>query len=198
MLKENDPSFENPTKPIGTFYSKAEAGKIYREQGYPLKEDSGRGYRRLVASPMPLEIVEIEGVRLLLKKAIVITCGGGGIPVLRKKDKSLEGVAAVIDKDFAAELLAEEIDADILLILTEVENASLYYNQANQKDLGEITSREAEAYILEGHFSTGSMLPKMEAAIKFVKSGKDKVAIISSLGQGLMALDGKTGTIIRS
>ena len=198
VVEENDPCFQAPTKPIGPFYSKEEAEIIFTKKGYIMKEDAGRGYRRVVASPIPVGIVEIEGIRSLFEKAVVITCGGGGIPVIQKEDGGLEGVPAVIDKDFAAELLAEMVGADILLILTEVEKACINFNKPNQQELQEITVSEAEKFISEDHFAAGSMLPKMRAALNFVNSGTGKKAIITSLDKGLMALEGKTGTIIKS
>lgn len=198
VVEERDPCFKVPTKPIGPFYSKEEAEEISKESGYTMIEDAGRGYRRVVASPIPVDIVEITAIRSLFEKAVVVACGGGGIPVIRKNDESLEGVAAVIDKDYAAELLAELIDADILLILTEVEKVSLNYNKTNQEKLDKITVESAEKYIQEGHFAKGSMLPKIRAAIKFANSGTDKKTIITSLDKGLTALSGKTGTIINS
>lgn len=198
VVEEKDPCFQHPTKPIGPFYSREAAVKISDQSGYVMMEDAGRGYRRVVASPMPVDIVEIAGIRSLFENAVVIACGGGGIPVIRKNDESLEGVAAVIDKDYAAELLAEMLDADILLILTEVEKACLSYKQPNQQELDEITVELAEKYIKDGEFATGSMLPKIMAAMKFVNSGVDKKAIITSLDKGLVALSGKTGTVINS
>lgn len=198
VVEENDPCFRSPTKPIGPFYSQEEAEQISRESGYIMREDAGRGYRRVVASPIPVDIVEITGIQSLFEKAIVIACGGGGIPVVRKEDESVEGIAAVIDKDYAAELLAEMLDADILLILTEVEKACLNFKLANQEELGEITVEAAEKYIKEDQFAAGSMLPKIKAAIKFANSGKDKKAVITSLDKGLMALEGKTGTTINN
>ena len=196
LVEEDDPCFQSPTKPIGPFYSQVEAEEITQKSGYIMKEDAGRGYRRVVASPIPVDIVEIEGIRSLFEVAVVIACGGGGIPVIRKADQGLEGIAAVIDKDYAAELLAEMLDADILLILTEVEKACLNFNQANQEELNEITVEEVGRYIQEGHFAKGSMLPKIMAASKFVESGEGKKAIITSLDKGLMALAGKTGTSV--
>lgn len=198
LVEENDPCFKAPTKPIGPFYSQEEAIKISQERGYIMGEDAGRGYRRVVPSPMPVDIVEIEGIRSLSKVGVVIACGGGGIPVIPKADQGLEGVAAVIDKDYAAELLAEMLDADILLILTEVEKACLNFKQADQEELDEITVEEAKSYIQKGHFAIGSMLPKIMAASKFAASRRGRKAIITSLDKGLMALSGKTGTSINS
>ncbi len=196
VVDENDPGFKNPTKPIGPFYSEEEAKAMVEEKGYSVKEDAGRGWRRVVASPIPKKIVEIDSVRKLWDTTIVITCGGGGIPVIEKADGSLEGVAAVIDKDFAAELLAEEIGADALMILTEVEKVAVNFNKPNQEDLGHMTYEEAEKHCNEGQFAPGSMLPKVQAAMKFVKANPDKKAIITSLDKAIDALEGKTGTVI--
>lgn len=197
IVEKNDPAFAEPTKPIGPFYTKEEAKSLESEKGYCMKEDAGRGYRRVVASPLPRKIVEIDAVRQLWDHAIVITCGGGGIPVTENADGSLQGTAAVIDKDFAAELLAEQVDADILMILTEVEKVSINFNKPNQKDLNEVNLTELAAYKEDGHFAAGSMLPKVEAAMKFVRAFPQKRAIITSLDKAAEALSGKTGTIIK-
>lgn len=196
IVEENDPAFQNPTKPIGPFYSEAEAKVLQEEKGYAMKEDAGRGWRRVVASPLPRKIVEIDAVKELWDHAIVITCGGGGIPVLERPDGSLEGTAAVIDKDFAAELLAEQVDADILMILTEVERVAINFNKPNQQDLEQISLAEAAQYMEEGHFAPGSMLPKVEAAMRFVRAFPQKRAIITSLDKAVEALEGKTGTVL--
>lgn len=196
IVDENDPAFQHPTKPIGPFYTEEEAKKLIDEKGWTMKEDAGRGWRRLVASPKPLRIVEIDAVQQLWDKTIVITCGGGGIPVLEKMDGHLEGVAAVIDKDFAAELLAENVGADKLMILTEVEKVAVNFNKPDQKDLDHMTLLEATEYIEEGQFAPGSMLPKVEAAMKFVRMYPDKKAIITSLDKAVEALAGETGTVI--
>lgn len=196
IVEENDPAFQNPTKPIGPFYSEAEAKALQEEKGYAMKEDAGRGWRRVVASPLPRKIVEIDAVKELWDHAIVITCGGGGIPVVERPDGSLEGTAAVIDKDFAAELLAEQVDADILMILTEVEKVSINFNKPNQQDLEQISLAEAAQYMEEGHFAPGSMLPKVEAAMRFVRAFPQKRAIITSLDKAVEALEGKTGTVL--
>ena len=196
VVDENDPGFKNPTKPIGPFYSEEEAKAMVEEKGYSVKEDAGRGWRRVVASPIPKKIVEIDSVRKLWDTTIVITCGGGGIPVIEKADGSLEGVAAVIDKDFAAELLAEEIGADALMILTEVEKVAVNFNKPDQQDLAHMTYAEAEKHCADGQFAPGSMLPKVQAAMKFVKANPDKKAIITSLDRAIDALEGKTGTVI--
>ena len=196
IVDGNDPAFQNPTKPIGAFYTEEEARTLEREKGYAMREDAGRGWRRVVASPLPRKIVEIGAVRLLWDHAIVITCGGGGIPVVEHPDGTLEGVAAVIDKDFAAELLAEEVNADALLILTEVEKVAIHFGKPNQQDLGRLSLAEAAKYMEEGQFGVGSMLPKVQAAMKFVRANPGRKAIITSLDKCLDALDGKTGTVI--
>ena len=196
IVDKNDPAFQNPTKPIGAFYSEEEARKLEREKGYAMREDAGRGWRRVVASPMPRKIVEIGAVRLLWDHAIVITCGGGGVPVVENPNGTLEGVAAVIDKDFAAELLAEEVNADALLILTEVEKVAIRFGKPDQQNLSHMSLAEAAQYVEEGQFGVGSMLPKVQAAMKFVRTNPGKKAIITSLDKCLDALDGKTGTVI--
>ena len=196
VVDRNDPAFQNPTKPIGPFYNAEEAKRLEAEKGYVMREDAGRGWRRVVASPRPRRIVEIGAVRLLWDHAIVITCGGGGVPVVENPDGTLEGVAAVIDKDFAAELLAEEVAADVLLILTEVEKVAIRFGKPDQQDLGQLTLEEAARYVREGQFGVGSMLPKVEAAMQFVRSNPGKRAIITSLDKALDALDGKTGTVV--
>ncbi len=196
VVGADDPGFTNPTKPIGPFYSEEEANALVKEKGYSVKEDSGRGYRRVVASPIPLDIVEIDAVRRLWDSTVVISCGGGGVPVVAKSDGSLEGVAAVIDKDFAAELLAEKIEADVLMILTEVEKVAINFNKPDQKNLDALNLEEAQKYVDEGHFAPGSMLPKVQAAMKFAKANPGKKAIITSLDKAVEALEGKTGTVI--
>lgn len=196
IVERSDPAFENPTKPIGPFYSAEEAQVISKEKGYQMKEDAGRGWRRVVPSPIPRKIVEIDAVKRLWDSTIVISCGGGGIPVVENSDGELEGIAAVIDKDFAAELLAEEVGADVLLILTEVEKVAINYNKPNQKDLEKMSLSEALAYCQDGQFAPGSMLPKVEAAMKFVRANPDKKAIITSLDKAVEALEGETGTRI--
>lgn len=196
IVEKNDPAFDKPTKPIGPFYDKEEAELLAKEKGYQMKEDAGRGYRRVVPSPMPRRIVEIDAIKRLWDSTIVISCGGGGIPVIENADGSLEGVAAVIDKDFAAELLAEKVNADVLLILTEVEKVAINYNKPNQQNLDRMSLAEAATYCKEGQFAPGSMLPKVEAAMKFVRTFPDKKAIITSLDKAVEALSGNTGTKI--
>ncbi len=196
VVDKDDSAFSNPTKPIGPFYSEEEAKKIAAEKGYVMKEDAGRGWRRVVASPKPIKIVELDSVKRLWNSTIVVTVGGGGIPVIEKEDGSLEGIAAVIDKDLAAERLAEDVGADVLMILTEVEKVSINYKKPNQQDLSLITVAEAEKYIEEGHFAPGSMLPKIQAAVSYAKSNPGKKAIITSLYKAVDALKGKAGTVI--
>lgn len=196
VVDRADPAFQKPTKPIGAFYTKEEAENLAATKGYTMKEDAGRGYRRVVASPIPKKIVEIGEVKKLSKDTIVVTCGGGGIPVVENEDGTLEGIAAVIDKDFAAELLAEQINADALVILTEVEKVAINWGKPNQKNVSHLTVAEAQKYAEEGHFAPGSMLPKVQAAMKFVTANPSKKAIITSLNKAIEALEGKTGTVI--
>ncbi len=196
IVDADDPAFTNPTKPIGPFYSEAEAKKIAEEKGYTMKEDSGRGWRRVVASPTPKRIAEIDSVKRLWDSTIVVTAGGGGIPVIENMDGSLTGVAAVIDKDLAAETLAEDMETDVLLILTEVENVCVNFGKPEQQALRHITVKEAIQYMEEGQFAPGSMLPKVMAAVKFARRFPGKKAIITSLYKAVDALEGKTGTVI--
>lgn len=196
IVDKNDPGFKNPTKPIGPFYSEEEAEKIADEKGYVMKEDAGRGWRRVVASPAPVKIVEMDSVKRLWDSTIVVTAGGGGIPVVEKEDGSREGVAAVIDKDLAGERLAEDVDADVLMILTEVEKVSINFRKPDQQDLAFMTAAEAERLMKEGHFAPGSMLPKVTAAVNFAKSKPGKKAIITSLYKAVEALEGKAGTVV--
>lgn len=196
IVDGNDPGFANPTKPIGPFYTKEEAEKLVEERGYTVKEDAGRGYRRVVASPIPQKIVEIDAIRGLWDQAIVICCGGGGIPVVENMDGTLDGVAAVIDKDFAAELLAEQVNADVLMILTEVEKVAINWGKENQQNLDHMSLEEAARYVKEGQFAPGSMLPKVQACMKFARSYSNKKAIITSLDKAKDALAGLTGTVI--
>lgn len=196
IVDENDPAFNNPSKPIGPFYNEEEAKKLEEDKGYVMREDAGRGFRRIVASPMPKKIVEIEAVKHLWNRCVVITCGGGGIPVIERPNGTLEGVAAVIDKDFAAELLAEQVGADILMILTEVEKVAINFNTPQQENLSHMTLEQAAQYVEAGHFAPGSMLPKVEAAMRFVRAFPNKRAIITSLSKAVEALEGNTGTVI--
>lgn len=196
VVEPNDPAFQTPTKPIGAFYTEEEARKLTEEKGYVMKEDAGRGWRRVVASPLPRRIVEINDVKRLWKDTIVVTCGGGGIPVVENPDGTLSGVAAVIDKDYAAELLAEQVDADTLMILTEVEKVAVNWGKPDQRDLDHMSLAEAARYVDEGHFAPGSMLPKVQACMKFVRANPAKKAIITSLDKAIDALEGKTGTVV--
>ncbi len=196
IVDEADPAFQKPSKPIGQFYNEEEAKQLEQEKGYIMKEDAGRGWRRVVPSPLPKKIVEIDAVKKLWDSTIVVTCGGGGIPVIEKETGILEGVAAVIDKDFAAELLAEQVDADCLMILTEVEKVAINFNTPEQENLDSMNLEQAAKHIEEGQFAPGSMLPKVQAAMKFVRANPSKKAIITSLDKSLEALDGKTGTAI--
>lgn len=196
IVDKNDSGFKNPTKPIGSFYSKEEAEKLEKENSYVMKEDAGRGYRRVVASPKPLDIVEKEAIKTMVDNDfVVIACGGGGIPVIEEGNR-LNGVPAVIDKDFAAEKLAEILNADALLILTAVDKVCVNFNKPNQVALNEINLEVVDKYIDEGQFAPGSMLPKVEACKKFVKNGDSKIAIISSLSKAREALRGEAGTRI--
>lgn len=197
IVDENDDAFKNPTKPIGSFYSEEEAKKIMEETGYTFVEDAGRGYRRVVASPKPVDIVELDVVEQLVDNGtVVITVGGGGIPVI-KKGNGLEGVPAVIDKDRSSAKLASLLKADVLLILTAVEKVSINFNKPNQLDLSELTLNEANKYIAEGQFAKGSMLPKVEACMDFINGNPEGTAIITSLDKALDAIHGDTGTIIK-
>lgn len=194
VVDPNDPAFAAPSKPIGPFYTKEQAEALAREKGYRMREDSGRGWRRVVPSPRPLRIVEIGTIRTLWDTTVSIACGGGGIPVVEREDGTLEGVAAVIDKDLAACELAREMDADLLLILTEVPAAAIHFGTPDQKELGAVTADELERYAAEGHFGAGSMLPKVQAAVEFVRSAPGRTAIITSLERGSDALAGRCGT----
>ncbi|PWL93976.1 MAG: carbamate kinase [Clostridiales bacterium] len=196
IVEDDDPAFRNPTKPIGPFYSEEEAKRISAEKNYTMKEDSGRGWRRIVPSPMPKKIVEIHAIRKLWNSTVVISCGGGGIPVIERPDGLLQGVDAVIDKDFAAELLAEQVGADILLILTEVEKVAINFNKPDQHDISFMNLEQADQYCREGHFAAGSMLPKVKAAMKFVRANPEKRAVITSLDKAVEALEQKTGTTV--
>lgn len=198
VVDKNDKAFVNLSKPVGMFYSKEEAEKIAKEKGFVFVEDSGRGYRRVVASPQPKRIVEIETVKeLIAKGTIVITVGGGGIPVIEDEMGRLEGVAAVIDKDKSSAKLAKDLNADMLIILTAVDRVCINFNKPNQEELSNLNIEQAEKYIKEGHFAKGSMLPKVEASLDYVKNSARGEALITSLEKAKEALHGLTGTIIR-
>lgn len=197
VVDKDDPKFKAPSKPIGPFYTEEEAKAIAEEKGYTMKEDAGRGWRRVVASPLPVEIVELDAVKTLNDAGfVVVTVGGGGIPVVRNDAGDLEGVAAVIDKDLASEKLARDMDADALVILTAVEKVSINFKKPDQKDLDRMSAAEAKQYIKEGHFAPGSMLPKIEAALNFVESKPGRIAIITSLDKAVDAIEGRAGTTI--
>ena len=192
-----DKAFENPTKPIGAFMTKEEADKLVSEKGCKVIEDAGRGYRRVVASPKPQEIVELDIIKALIDAGqIVIAGGGGGIPVI-KQGNHLKGVPAVIDKDFASAKLAEQIDADYLIILTAVEKVAINFGKPEQKWLSEITPDEARKYMEEGHFAPGSMLPKVQAAVQFAESKANRTALITLLEKAKDGIAGETGTVIK-
>jgi carbamate kinase len=196
IVDRNDSAFENPTKPIGAFYTEEESKKLEIEKGYKMKEDAGRGYRRVVPSPMPIDVAEKETVKTLVDNGhIVITVGGGGIPVVQEGN-SLVGVPSVIDKDFASEKIAEILDADYLIILTAVEKVAINFGKENEKWLEKITLEEANKYIEEGHFAPGSMLPKVQAAMKFADSKEGRKSLITSLEKAAEGIEGKTGTLI--
>lgn len=198
VVDKNDPKFLAPSKPIGPFYSEEEAKKLAAEKGYSMKEDAGRGWRRVVASPMPVEIIELDAVKCLVDNGfIAITVGGGGIPVIRDEAGDLVGTAAVIDKDLASEKLAEDLDCDVLVILTAVEQVCINYGKPDQKALSALGIDDARKYMAEGHFAPGSMLPKIEAALKFVESRKGRKAIITSLDKAVEALAGNAGTTLQ-
>ncbi|MCL2843013.1 MAG: carbamate kinase [Oscillospiraceae bacterium] len=196
VVDGNDPAFQNPSKPIGAFYTEDEA-KEMAIRGYTMKEDAGRGYRRVVPSPKPIDIVEKDTVDALLKAGQVpIAVGGGGIPVRQVAGNRLKGTSAVVDKDFAAAKLAESIEADALIILTAVEKVAIHFGKPDEQWLDRLDSKAAEAYIKSGHFAPGSMLPKVEAALEFVTSGPNRRALITMLDKAKEGIQGKTGTTI--
>ena len=196
VVSEDDPAFHNPTKPVGAFYDKETAERIAAEKGYTMVEDAGRGYRRVVPSPKPFDIVEAESIKTLVDAGnVVIAVGGGGIPVIRK-DGKVFGTPAVIDKDFGSELLAELLDADMLIILTAVEKVAINFNKPDQKGLDDLTPAEAAAYIAQDQFAKGSMLPKVQAAVKFAESKAGRTALITLLEKAKDGIAGKTGTRI--
>lgn len=196
-VDKNDPAFKNPTKPIGSFMTEEEAKKMVAERGYNVVEDAGRGYRRVVASPQPVAIVELDTIRSLIETGnVVIACGGGGIPVFITEGNHLKGAAAVIDKDFAAARLAEQVNADALIILTAVEKVAIHFGTPEQEDLSELTPESAQAYIEAGEFAPGSMLPKVQAALQFAQSGEGRTSLITLLDKAADGIAGKTGTVI--
>lgn len=193
-VKDDDPSFSNPTKPIGSFMSEEDAKERAEKDGWAVVEDAGRGWRRVVASPKPVSIIELETIRCLLDNGIVvIAAGGGGIPVVKREDGTLSGREAVIDKDLAAAMLAKDLNADLFVISTAVEKVALNFGKPDQKDLDTINLEEADRYIKEGHFAKGSMLPKMEAVTDFVKT-TGNMGIITDPANLYDALYGDKGT----
>ncbi len=194
VVSQDDPAFQNPTKPVGAFYDKETADRIAAEKGYTMVEDAGRGYRQVVPSPKPFDIVEAESIKALFNAGhVVIAVGGGGIPVVRKGGR-LCGTPAVIDKDFGSELLAELLDADVLVILTAVEQVAINFNKPDQKGLDDLTPAQAKVYMDENQFAKGSMLPKVQAAVKFAESKAGRTALITLLEKAKDGIEGKTGT----
>jgi len=192
-VDRDDQAFKNPTKPIGVFFSEEEAKRL-EEQGFTMAEDAGRGYRRVVPSPEPKVIHGIDEIKRLIDETIVISSGGGGIPVYREDSGQLHGIEAVIDKDRSGLKLAQQVNAEVFMMLTDVPNVYINFGKENEQKLSHITVAEAEQYVAEGQFPAGSMLPKMQAAIEFAKLGKE--SIICSIDQAVAALDGKAGTRI--
>lgn len=193
----HDPAFQNPTKPIGAFMTKEEADALVKERDYQVVEDAGRGYRRVVASPKPVSIVEIQSIQDMVEAGlVVVACGGGGIPVFKTEGHHLKGAAAVIDKDFASETMAEQLDADVLIILTAVEKVAVNFGKPDQKWLDSLTPEEARRYMDEGQFAPGSMLPKVQAAVKFAESRPGRKALITLLEKAGAGVAGETGTTI--
>lgn len=196
IVDKNDSAFKNPTKPIGNFYTRQEAEKRSEESTYIFVEDAGRGYRRVVASPKPIDIAEIDIISSLVENAhLVISVGGGGIPVY-KEENQLIGIDAVIDKDFASAKLAEKVDADYLIILTAVDQVAINFGKENEKGLSQLDIKTIDRYIKEGHFAPGSMLPKIQAAREFALSKKGRRALITSLSKASLGIRGETGTLI--
>ena len=196
LVDENDPAFQHPTKPIGSFYDKVAADRIMAQRGCTMVEDAGRGWRQVVPSPKPVDVIEKNTVRALVDSGtVVITVGGGGIPVVRRSGR-LVGTPAVIDKDFASAKLAELLNADMLIILTAVEKVAINFGKPDQKNLDELTPEEARKYMAEGQFAPGSMLPKVEAAVKFAESKPGRTALITLLEKAKDGIEGKTGTAI--
>jgi carbamate kinase len=197
LVDKNDPAMHNPSKPIGSFYKEEEARAKMAQEGWAMVEDAGRGWRRVVPSPQPQEIIECDAIEALIKSGfVVVAVGGGGIPVMQDETGNLAGVEGVIDKDLASSLLATKLNADLLLISTAVEKASLYYNKPNQRDLDTITLSQAKRYYDEGHFAKGSMGPKVRAIINYLEQG-GRAALITMPETIGRALSGKTGTWIK-
>ena len=193
-----DPAFQHPTKPIGAFMTREEADKLVAERGYDVVEDAGRGWRRVVASPKPVSIVEIKSIRdMVAAGLVVVACGGGGIPVFKTDGHHLKGAAAVIDKDFAACTLARQLDADCLIILTAVEKVAIHFGKPNVEWLSFLTPARARAYMDDGEFAPGSMLPKVQAAVEFAESAPGRTALITLLEKAGEGIEGRTGTLIQ-
>lgn len=198
VVDEDDPAFEKPTKPVGMFYNREEAREIAAVKGYTFIEDAGRGYRRVVPSPKPRRIVELNVIRQMVEAGhIVITVGGGGIPVA-EREYGYEGVAAVIDKDRSSSKLALDIQADMFVILTAVDRVCIHFNKPDQQELAQMSVEEAKRYMAEGQFAPGSMLPKVEACLEYVTGSKGGTALITSLKKAKLALQGETGTVIKA
>jgi carbamate kinase len=196
LVDKGDPAFQKPTKPIGSFMNKEKAEKHHHENNWSVIEDAGRGYRRVVPSPIPKEIIEFDAIKALVEQnMIVVAVGGGGIPVIRDNEGNLEGVEAVIDKDSASNLLARQLNADLFIISTTVEKVFLNYGKPDQKALDQMTVAEAKAYIENGHFAPGSMLPKIKALIEFIEATGNK-GLITNPEHLVPALEGKTGTMV--
>ncbi|MCK1975553.1 carbamate kinase [Jeotgalicoccus huakuii] len=195
-VDKDDPAFENPTKPVGVFFDEEEAKRLTEEKGYQMAEDAGRGFRRVVPSPEPKVIHGVDEIKSLIETSIVVSSGGGGIPIYRDEKGQINGVEAVIDKDRSGLKLSEQTDADVFMMLTDVPNVYINFGKENEQKLEEITVAEAEQYVAEGQFPAGSMLPKIEAAIAFAKH-EGKEGIICSLDEAVLALEGKAGTRIK-
>ena len=197
-VSPDDPAFHHPTKPIGAFHSPDEAKPLIQQRGYQMVEDAGRGWRRVVASPRPVSIVEIDSIRDMVEAGlVVVACGGGGIPVFQTEGHHLKGAAAVIDKDFASCVLAQQLEADTLIILTAVEKVAVNFGKPDQTWLDTLTPEQAEEYMDQGHFAPGSMLPKVQAAVQFARSAPGRSALITLLEKAKDGVSGKTGTVIR-
>lgn len=198
LVDKDDPLFLSPSKPVGAFYSEEDAEKIAKEKGYVMKEDAGRGWRRVVASPLPIDIIEKDSILNLVSVGHVVICaGGGGIPVIKKEDGKLEGIAAVIDKDYASAKVASLVNADYLVILTAVDNVYINFKKPDEKKLGNVSVKEMEEYMKGDYFAKGSMYPKVNACLKFLKEKPGKIAVISSIVSAEEAFKEKAGTIIK-
>ncbi len=198
LVDRNDPSIKNPSKPVGPFFDKEKAQVMQREYGWTMVEDAGRGYRQVVPSPLPIDIIQAPTIKRLVEEGqIVVACGGGGVPYCIQEDGTYEGFDAVIDKDYASALLAEKIDAERLVILTGVEKVCINFGKPDQKELSHLSLQEAKKYSEEGQFPAGSMGPKVKAAIRFIERGGKEV-LITSIEKVIEAFEGKTGTIISS